>query len=1105
MAEITEHDPKKATELPEEDPIVSKSLSGPILLATLALMATVAWSLWDEIYGQRPWKEYQRVFVERYSKYLSTVKSRQAAEAKKEILESPEYRKLAEEAQKAEAAIKPRREEINRQLALLDEQITAVNLVFQEVRGNIAVDTYEAEVASSERAKNSRLKRIEQRKQQKYTINLPLDSSGKTEKLSLNYSEMEAKYDELRNEKAKLVSELIELTKAATELARKRDAYLQEHLPDLSPEQIAGLVERTKNFSYEIRQIHVPNGDLVDRCESCHLGIREPITITKASLVNEEGKEDRFSRAFVSHPNTTLLKIHNPETFGCSTCHNGNGRATTSVEKAHGYYKHWLWPLFKRENIEAGCQQCHSKDMVLDYAPVLSAGKDLFQQKGCYACHRYEGYDRETEGLFSLRQQIRQLEAEKAENLRESQRARKQGDEAQTNEEARAFYARSQNLIVTNSKIDAKIAELDTKAKYLMWDQKKFGPNLKEVRLKLKKEWIPVWIKDPHAWRPGTKMPKFRLTEEEIQAVSAYLWQSSLQGQLPPQPLGDPVRGKTLFERRGCMACHSIGEGNERVGGEFAANLTRLGEKANYEYIVRWIHNPRLRAAPYCPTEKRDLTPEDYAKKGLPFVFDRDHSKCPNDGRELQWQQMTVMPNFRLSDQETRDIATYLISLKRNGNYPPAPFMDDPKLKEKGIEVIRNYGCASCHEIRGFEEEQRIGTELTEEGSKPLERLDFSLLTHDAKKGIDPLTGRRRDPWYNHKGFFEYKLTDPAIYDKGKIKEQKERLRMPNISLDPEEIRALTTFLLGSVSSNVPVTMRYNPADQRQAIQEGWWVIRKYNCMGCHVIQVGQRTVLESLPLYQDPDWKEQLPPWLTTEGARVNPDWLLRFLNDPSLSGADGTTNLDQNGKGNRNGVRPYLEARMPTFNFSPNELRILVNFFMAASAQAQPYIAEKLEPLSETERSMARALFTSQAAPCLKCHITDNNNVKGKTAPNFLIAAERLKPAWTLRWLLDPQQISPGTAMPSGLFRREGERWVFSGPTPESFKTYERDHAQLLTRYMFQFTPEEQRRLGASGGASANTARGVTAKKNKQASRRRSPPVASAALARRLAAVSH
>ncbi|MBK5294099.1 MAG: hypothetical protein JJE04_20780 [Acidobacteriia bacterium] len=49
----------------------------------------------------------------------------------------------------------------------------------------------------------------------------------------------------------------------------------------------------------------------------------------------------------------------------------------------------------------------------------------------------------------------------------------------------------------------------------------------------------------------------------------------------------------------------------------------------------------------------------------------------------------------------------------------------------------------------------------------------------------------------------------------------------------------------------------------------------------------------------------------------------------------------------------------------------------------------------------------------------------------------------------------------MPSGLFAKEGGRWVFAGPTPAGFQTYQKDHADLLVRYMFSFTPEELGRL--------------------------------------------
>ena len=88
-------------------------------------------------------------------------------------------------------------------------------------------------------------------------------------------------------------------------------------------------------------------------------------------------------------------------------------------------------------------------------------------------------------------------------------------------------------------------------------------------------------------------------------AIAAFIWQSGVTGDLPHQPPGDPEKGKEAFETRGCMACHSMGEGGEKQGGTFAANLSRVGEKDNYDYLVRWVHNPRQRTLPYCPFEKK--------------------------------------------------------------------------------------------------------------------------------------------------------------------------------------------------------------------------------------------------------------------------------------------------------------------------------------------------------------------------------------------------------------------------------------------------------------------------------------------------------------------
>jgi len=1037
----------------------------------ILLMATLFWALWDEGVGQRPWKAFQQEWKDRYGAFLKTTKS-SSAQSEKEIEQSPEYQKLAQAAKDAEAVSRPRREEIQKQITNLSAQILSVQNVFTDRRAYVNALTYQLETDTSASGKKSKQKKIDDYKARQAMVEFP-----DRHKEKLDFHQLEGRYNDLKAERSKLSAELGDVLKPASDASTALSAYLTDHMVDLKPEQIEGLRKKTSELDPAIVQINIPEANIVDRCESCHMGAREPVRISEAAMRVKGKKSDEYSRAFTSHPEPELLKLHDPEKFGCSTCHQGNGRATTSLDKAHGNYEHWLWPLFPKQNVEAGCQTCHSADMVLASGDVqwqvINEGKDLFRQRGCMGCHRYEGYDREPEDMNSVSQQIKQFDTQKKDNFKQTAYLMKQADSASNNEEANRLNEKAVALKVENSKLDGRIKQLDYQAHSLMEDMKKVGPNLKDVRLKLNRNWIPVWLKKPSDFRPTTKMPNFRLNDEQIRSISAYIWQTAFTDALPKRNPGNADHGKELFETRGCLACHSIGEGSQTLGGTFAANLTRVGEKDNYDYLVRWVHNARERTRPYCPLEKKDIGPEDYAKKGLPYQFDLQHSQCPNDGHELQVQNMTVMPSLRLSPEDAQDIASYLISQKKQdpSAYADASYMEDSKLKAEGEKWVRHFGCAGCHEISGFETEGRIGTDLTVEGSKPIERLDFALFTEIAQrggKGAEPIKdpedlarlpeGPAKTAWYDHKGFFEHKLAEPNVFDAGKVKAEEEKLRMPNLHLNKEQIQALTTFLLGSEETSLPAAYKYNPPDTRRDIQEGWWVVKKYNCMGCHQFIPGQRTILMGMQQYQDA--QEQLPPKLLTEGARVDPEWLRRFLSNPSLSTSDT----------NRNGVRPYLKVRMPTFSFSENELRKLVRFFEALSQQPLPYIPEPVPTLTSKENDMARSLFSSTAAPCLKCHATgDANHDKNATAPNFLLAKERLKPDWAERWIIDPQAISPGTSMPSGLFRRENDHWVFSGPTPPSFQGYDQDHSKLLIDYIMQLTPEEQRRVSAAMGRSS------------------------------------
>jgi sulfur oxidation c-type cytochrome SoxX len=114
--------------------------------------------------------------------------------------------------------------------------------------------------------------------------------------------------------------------------------------------------------------------DRVDRCITCHMGIDDA----------------RFADApqpFRSHPK--LPGDHPYRTFGCTTCHAGNGRGLSVVD-GHGTGKYWTEPLLKGVEIEIGCAKCHPSPY-LPETPVVRKGAALFHASACYGCHRIEG------------------------------------------------------------------------------------------------------------------------------------------------------------------------------------------------------------------------------------------------------------------------------------------------------------------------------------------------------------------------------------------------------------------------------------------------------------------------------------------------------------------------------------------------------------------------------------------------------------------------------------------------------------------------------------------------------------------------------------------
>ncbi|MEX0678993.1 MAG: PDZ domain-containing protein [Pirellulales bacterium] len=207
----------------------------------------------------------------------------------------------------------------------------------------------------------------------------------------------------------------------------------------------------------------------------------------------------------------------------------------------------------------------------------------------------------------------------------------------------------------------------------------------------------------------------------------------------------------------------------------------------------------------------------------------------------------------------------------------------EKKLRYVGRRSIGKYGCSGCHDIPNFEAIKPIGTGLADWGRKAPDRLAFEQIVEYMKRGhgkpgaldygkqydhgpdvtdveieeaetsgpghafnflnLDPDSGYFTEKLVHHQreGFIWQKLREPRSYDykKTQNKSYNERLRMPQFTAPTDaEREAIITFVLGLVSEPPADQYIYQPSPRRAAIAQGSEIIEKYNCTGCHTLEV---------------------------------------------------------------------------------------------------------------------------------------------------------------------------------------------------------------------------------------------------------------------------
>jgi hypothetical protein len=226
----------------EQDPITTKSYAAYYLIATVILMATLFWALWDEAWGQRPWKAFQEHWKTRYTAFLNTARSKSST-SEKEVEQNPDYVALKQAYEKTYLDSKAQSEEARKRLDDASARLLAVQSVFTDRRAYVNALTYEYETSNSESAKASKRKEIDQYKNEQATVEYPDGSKKK-----YTFPQLEETYNEIRDERTKLSLDLGLVLKPVTAAKAKMDEYISAHMVELTPQQIDGLKKKATDW-----------------------------------------------------------------------------------------------------------------------------------------------------------------------------------------------------------------------------------------------------------------------------------------------------------------------------------------------------------------------------------------------------------------------------------------------------------------------------------------------------------------------------------------------------------------------------------------------------------------------------------------------------------------------------------------------------------------------------------------------------------------------------------------------------------------------------------------------------------------------------------------
>ena len=468
------------------------------------------------------------------------------------------------------------------------------------------------------------------------------------------------------------------------------------------------------------------------------------------------------------------------------------------------------------------------------------------------------------------------------------------------------------------------------------------------------------FLKNPLHVRPSGRMPQFNLAAGEAQRIAAYLLRDAVvesktsfayyEGNWERIPNFDQLEPKSIGIANGFELL--VGDKNDGFGIVFTG-YWKTTKNAKFKFRIGSDDGSRL------IIDGRTIVTNDNLH-GLEFK-EADNVDIPAGIHEVR------VEFFEGGGGEALQVEVYgdgldgvgLQTLLRPTKEPPTKeegdFVFDSSKSAAGKIHFQALGCASCHEIK------IDGAKLksTATAAKPVSELNPQAGCLSAGQATA-----------------QFGLTD-------------------------HQVKCLTAAI-ENIKNPPP-----GPVVPGQVIHEKLLTL---NCYACHNRET-EDSILggvvditgDSLEVFGRKDWftgtqvemgdEGQHPPALKSAGAKLNPEWLSKVLNDGIKS-------------------RPYMLTRMPKFG-GKKVFGELVDELIRNDKLADP--AEVVQTESENKiKAHGRFLAGEEALSCIKCHSFGKHKATGIQAIDLTTMTQRLSKDWFQAYMLKPSKFRRGTRMP-------------------------------------------------------------------------------------------